>query len=77
MGRTRPAAVFNLIGYYAVGLPLGWWLAFERGHGLGGLWWGLAVGLAAVGIPLLVWIAKFGPARMHATLVDDSPRGAV
>lgn len=65
MGRTRPAAIFNFVGYYALGLPLGWWLAFERGYGLAGLWWGIAVGLASVALPLVVWVARFGPARMH------------
>ena len=31
MGRTRPAALFNLVGYYVLGLPVAWWLAFRRG----------------------------------------------
>lgn len=66
MGRTRPAAVFNLVGYYALGLPLGWWLAFETGIGLPGIWWGLTLGLAVVAALLVAWIAARGPARTHA-----------
>lgn len=66
MGRTRPAAVFNLVGYYALGLPLGWWLAFETGMGLPGIWWGLTLGLAVVAALLVAWIAARGPARMSA-----------
>mmetsp|Transcript_39149 Transcript_39149/g.113027 ORF Transcript_39149/g.113027 Transcript_39149/m.113027 type:complete len:489 (-) Transcript_39149:38-1504(-) len=36
-------AVQSLLVYYAVGLPLGWWLAFPQGWGLLGLWLGLGV----------------------------------
>lgn len=66
MGRTRPAAVFNLIGYYGVGLPLGGWLAFERAWGLAGVWWGLAAGLLVVAVALVIWIARRGPASVGA-----------
>jgi MATE family multidrug resistance protein len=63
MGRTLPAAWFNLAAYYALALPLGWWLAFERDMGLAGLWWGLATGLAIVGLCLVAWVHRRGPAR--------------
>ena len=61
MGRTRPAAVFNLVGYYAFGLPLGWWLSRNLGLGLAGIWWGLALGLFAVAVSLVAWVALRGP----------------
>lgn len=64
MGRTRPAAVFNLLAYYVLGLPLGYYLAFETGMGLPGIWWGLTFGLAAVAALLVAWIAWRGPVRM-------------
>jgi MATE family multidrug resistance protein len=77
MGRTRPAVVFNLIGYYALALPLAWWLALERGTGLPGVWWGLSLGLACVAFLLVYWIRAFGPAheaRVGATrLQRDTP----
>lgn len=63
MGRTRPAALFNLVGYYAIGLPVGYWLAFEAGMGLPGIWWGLTIGLAVVAASLVAWIAARGPAH--------------
>jgi MATE family multidrug resistance protein len=63
MGRTRPAAVFNLIGYYVLALPLAGYLAFGRGMGIAGIWWGLAAGLFAVALLLLAWVAWRGPAR--------------
>jgi len=66
MGRTRPAALFHLVGFYALGLPLAWWLTFERGLGLSGLWWGLALALFVVAAAFVAWIAVRGPARMEA-----------
>ena len=66
MGNARPAALFNLLGYWILGLPLGWWLAFEGGHGLAGVWWGLALGLLVVAVCLVAWIRRRGPARGSA-----------
>ncbi|MDC0716092.1 MATE family efflux transporter [Nannocystis bainbridge] len=71
MGRTRYAAVINFFGYYAVALPLAWWLAFERGHGIAGLWWGLTVGLALVAVALLAWIAARGPATARKIALEQ------
>jgi MATE family multidrug resistance protein len=61
MGTPRPAAIFNLLGYYAIALPLGCTLAFRGGMGLRGVWIGLAVGLAAVAALLVLWIVYRGP----------------
>lgn len=69
IGTTLPTAIANLLGYYALGLPLGWWLTFRRDMGLPGLWWGVALGVAAVAVALVVWIALRGPAK-HAALLD-------
>ena len=57
MGRPGPAAVFNLVGYWVLALPLGGWLALRGGAGLVGLWWGLCAGLVvvAIGLVLLIW----------------------
>ena len=66
MGRTRPAAVFNLIGYWVLALPIGGFLALRTGAGLAGLWWGLCFGLAVVAVSLVVWIARRGPASLVA-----------
>jgi len=70
MGRTRPAALFNLVGYYAMALPFGWWLAFHRGRGLMGVWWGLAAGLLFVAVVLVAWIGRRGPGRVHGTVLE-------
>jgi MATE family multidrug resistance protein len=66
MGRTRPAAVFNAISYWLLGIPLGWWLGLHAGWGLAGIWWGLCIGLALVAALLVGWIRVRGPA--HAAL---------
>lgn len=58
LGATRPAAVFNLVGYYVVALPLALLAAKSFGMGLPGLWWGLCVGLAGVASALVWWIRR-------------------
>jgi MATE family multidrug resistance protein len=45
LGDTRSAMVANLVGYWAVGLPLGWALCFPGQMGAVGFWLGITVGL--------------------------------
>ncbi|MDP6408289.1 MAG: MATE family efflux transporter [Planctomycetota bacterium] len=71
MGRTRPAAVMNLIAFYAVGLPLAWLLAFRFERGLAGLWWGLCAGLGVVAVALVGWVWRRGPAKAEALVAPD------
>jgi MATE family multidrug resistance protein len=54
MGRTRPPALSNFVGYWLLGLPLGAWLAFSAGLGIAGVWWGLSAGLLIVAVWLSV-----------------------
>lgn len=69
MGRTRPAAVFNAVSYWLLGIPLGAWLALSAGWGLAGVWWGLCIGLALVAASLVVWLRFRGPAHAARELV--------
>ncbi len=62
MGKTRPIALFNLVAYYVLALPIGAWLAFRTDAGLSGIWWGLCIGLAFVAAILVAWVRVRGPA---------------
>lgn len=56
LGDTRTPMIANLIGHWAIGLPVGYSLCFHWGWGVAGLWTGLSVGLILIGAVLLwVW----------------------
>jgi MATE family multidrug resistance protein len=71
MGRTRPAAWFNLVGYWLIGLPVGAWFGLSMGWGLAGIWWGLALGLAVVAVSLVLLLYFRGPERGAVDLVGE------
>lgn len=52
LGLTRFSSAANLLGHWALGLPLGLWLAFTQELGAVGLWWGLTTGLTVVALAL-------------------------
>jgi len=54
VGDTRTPMAVNVIGHWAFGLPVGWWLCFRRGWGVVGLWVGLSIGLIFVAAVLTV-----------------------
>ncbi|MFP6654233.1 MAG: MATE family efflux transporter [Myxococcota bacterium] len=70
MGRPKAGAIANLIGFYGVGLPLGWFLAFPMGLGIIGVWWGLAAGLGGVAIMISVWVMRTAARPLEALTVD-------
>jgi MATE family multidrug resistance protein len=51
---TRPTLVANVIGHYAVGLPVMLGLGIGAGLGARGLWWGLSAGLTVTAAILVV-----------------------
>jgi multidrug resistance protein, MATE family len=58
-GDTRTPVLFNIVGYWVLGLPVGYALCFNYGWGVIGLWFGLSAGLIIVALALtLVWIRR-------------------
>jgi MATE family multidrug resistance protein len=56
-GDTRSGAVVLAIAWWALAVPVGLWLCFDRALGILGLWAGLTLGLVAAGCFLVpVWI---------------------
>ncbi|WP_428382322.1 MATE family efflux transporter [Nevskia ramosa] len=51
---TRMPMLLTMLSYWAIGMPVAWWLAFRAGLGPDGMWWGLTAGLgmAALGLSL-------------------------
>ncbi len=55
-GNTHAGLYVQVVGYWVVGLPLGWLLGFHEKMGAVGLWIGLAAGLLIAGVALVsVW----------------------
>ena len=60
-GETRIPMLSSFVAYWVVGLPLGYYLGFNRGLGALGLWMGLALSLMFIGSALmLAWRWKVG-----------------
>jgi len=59
LGDTNLPMVVNFVGYWLLGLPLGYILCFRMGFGVAGLWWGLTFALVGISIVLLMaWQKK-------------------
>jgi MATE family multidrug resistance protein len=59
LGDTRVPMIYAGIGYWGVGMTLGIFLGFGTSLAGAGIWIGLAIGLGAVGIPLMVrWMRR-------------------
>ena len=75
VGDTLAPMVVNLMGFWLIGLPISLYLGFRAGFGPLGLWWGMAAGLGAVSIFLLVRVRiRFGRGlrRLHVEAGADA-----
>jgi MATE family multidrug resistance protein len=55
-GNTHAGLIVHAIGYWIIGLPIGYLLAFRHHRGAVGLWLGLCVGLIVAGTALTtIW----------------------
>ena len=70
LGDTHSPLIANIIGFWVIGLPLGLWLGMRLGQGPAGLWWGLVVGLAVVGVGLLVRVRVRMQRTMRRVQID-------
>ena len=70
IGDTHAPAVINVVGFWLIGLPVSWWLAFRYGSGAVGLWWGIVVGLAAVAIILMARVRVRLARSMRRVIID-------
>jgi len=69
IGNTRLPMLANLFGYWAFGLPVGWWLGLRLGMGVFGIWIGLCVGLIAVALVLFAaWEMRFRTAESKRSI---------
>ena len=53
-GEAHFTFLANMVGHYAIGLPVALLLGYHLGQGVVGIWWGLCVGLTSVALAL-VW----------------------
>jgi MATE family multidrug resistance protein len=55
-GNTHAGLIVQIVGYWVIGLPVGYVLGFRWHYGAVGLWMGLCVGLIVAGLTLtLIW----------------------
>ena len=71
VGDTRSPMIVNLLGFWCLGMPVSVWLGVRTSAGAVGLWWGLVVGLAAVGVFLLLRIRARMGTDLRRIVIDD------
>jgi MATE family multidrug resistance protein len=71
LGDTRTPFAMNLVGFWAIGLPVSLLLGFRTPLGPRGLWWGLVVGLGAVAIGLLLRLRARLRQAVARVRIDD------
>jgi MATE family multidrug resistance protein len=72
LGDTRVPMIANIVGFWAIGLPVSLWLAFPLGLGAIGLWWGLVVGLIIVAVFLIVRVRQREKQDLQRVAIDGN-----
>jgi MATE family multidrug resistance protein len=73
---TRVPMLINLVGFWAVGLPVSAWLGLGVGAGPAGIWWGLAIGIGIVGLLLAFRVKRRFGQSLERLVIDEEHGGA-
>jgi MATE family multidrug resistance protein len=76
VGDTRVPMLVNLVGFWAIGLPVSAGLGFGLGAGPRGIWWGLAIGIGVVGVLLAARVRRRFGRELRRLLIDDEAQAA-
>ncbi|CAN5816451.1 MATE family efflux transporter [soil metagenome] len=71
VGDTRAPMWINILGFWVLGIPFSLFLGFGMGWGAAGLWWGLAGGLAAVAILLVLRVRHRMGRELRRLVMED------
>jgi MATE family multidrug resistance protein len=63
VGDTRSPMLAHLLGYWAIGMPVSYFLCFRQGWGAAGIWVGLSAALILIGASLVVVWSRRMPHR--------------
>jgi len=64
---TTMPMIITVLAYWAIGMPVGYWLAFHQGLGARGMWIGLAAGLTAAAVLLTLRFLRASRPRSSMT----------
>lgn len=70
LNETKIPMILGLISYWVIGLPIGAFLAYQRGMEARGLWIGLAIGLTCMCICLIMFY-KNRVRKLHQTIQNQ------
>ena len=73
MGKPKVTAAYNAVGYFAIGIPLAWYLGLHTSLGLRGIWLGYAAGLLFVAAALVTTVLVRGPRTAVALVALAGP----
>ncbi len=72
-GNTHAGLIVQIVGYWIIGLPIGYLLAFRLHYGAVGLWLGLCAGLIVAGLALTtVWHRTTRKLRASSLTIDTA-----
>lgn len=64
---TTMPMIITVLAYWAIGMPVGYWLAFHQGFGARGMWMGLAAGLTTAAVLLTLRFLRASRPRSGMT----------